>query len=63
MLAYNTTVKYSNTDVSSTHITRHAECHRELCKSKVLQIQALDETYDIIWQSYMPVKFAKRVYV
>ena len=31
--------------------------------SKTLQTQPADEAYDIIWQHYMSVKFAKRANV
>ena len=51
----------------NTGLRRDAELHCEQirCHSvrtiKVLRMQPLDGEYDIIWQSYMSVKFAKRL--
>ena len=52
---------------SSTDSRRGKGFHREQAlyqtvrKSKLLQMQPLDEATDIVWQGYVPVKFEQRV--
>ena len=59
------TVNIQTHALSSTDIRRDAKFNREqtLChivrKSKDLQMPPSGEAYDIIWRSYVSVKFAK----